>query len=359
MDESKNPGLNEEEREILSDPEDRRLHESTALVAEGGIERGEPGEDKVFFAARITHEGNVWYIDIPRGTPTIALNNKVAEEFGLSSPTVGQIRKREDLPGLSLVSGGVFMWVTNQGERSMILIRRDDRAPVDKLALTGPAGRGSEVPSKTATMELNEELVIVKKMGQDGRHHHKLVGFFRESEEQDTIMHERLRRIETNRVYIRGLLDQWEKINQSGEFEEIVAELKNKLRILSLIQGPLDILLTPVDQVKVPGKDEVRVITRIDGQVIDEIANGFAYFDDANNTLEVREIMQIPPDWELEEVLDGDAGTLYDAGGFDPEYSVHKQGGREITIMTPEQASQEPKVPTLDNYLEYLKHLRT
>lgn len=311
----------EKEKEIIPS-QDQRMEFSDKLL-ERPIERGEPGFDRIFFTGRVSREGNIWRVDVEKGMPTVALNEQIRNEFDLkNSPIVNEMRARKKLPELSLISGGSFLWIVEKGVPRLILLRRDDEAPVDAGCLTGPAGRCSEKPSETAVSETNEELIIIKSRLNTGRIHYKLLGFFRDERMREAIIHEKLRQVE----FIHN------KLIERGKNEDA--------KILRLIRGEDDVEMLNMEEYKKDGNSIEQIITAIDGREIDRIRNGAVLFDAENNTLEIREILEVklPEGSGLVKVLDGEPFL------------------REVSLLKSiRELEGERMVPSLGDYYRKLK----
>lgn len=270
--------------------QDKKMRLSSELI-ERPILDGEPGYDKIFLLGKAEKKDGEWIIDIDSDTPTVALNQDIKNEFDLKdSPIVKDVRDRKVGSNLSLISGGSFVWITQQGKSELVLLRRDVGAPVDAGCLTGPAGRCGEAPSLTTLNESNEELIIVKSKTMRGKERFKLLGFYGEEISKTNIVHQKLRQVKVIHDYLMA----------QGRTEDA--------QILKLIRGEEDVEVYSLNQNKKPVDHADRVTTRVNGQTVDVIENGIVFLDEATNTLEIREIIDVnlPEGSEIVKVLDGE-----------------------------------------------------
>jgi hypothetical protein len=270
--------------------QDRKMRFSEALIGRPILD-GEPGYDKIFIAGKVTQEGNDWIVDISSDTPTVALDQKIKDEYELKdSLTIKEMRSGQGNQGLSLVSGGSFLWLNQGNARELVLLRRDDMAPVDAGCLTGPAGRCGEAPSLTSLNETNEEMIIIKSLSDTGEKF-KLLGFYGEERQRDEVIHQKLRQV-------KFLHDHY------------LAKGDTKTaQLLRLIRGEDDIETQSImDSRKPVSENSSKVITRVNGKVVDIMNNATAFLDSATNTLEIRETInvQLPTGAEIATVLDGE-----------------------------------------------------
>jgi hypothetical protein len=307
--------------EQIKKAEQSEIMEYSDKLLENPIKPGQPGHDKIFTTGHVSREGNVWKVDINPGDPTVALNEKVKNEFGIDSPLVNDMRA-DKTSGLSLISGGSFIWLNEGGSRKLVLLRRDKDAPVDAGSLTGPAGRCGELPSQTTIAETNEELIIVRSKSSNGPNHYKLLGFYRDEKEKDEVVANKLRQIESR----------YNDMIKKGELDDA--------KLLRLIRGADDVEILNIEEYKEKNNDRSeRIITSIDGKEVDLIENGTAFFDEESNTLEIREILdvKIPENDEIVEIFDGE------------------NFGRDvICINSIEDLKNEKLVPSLKDYFEKL-----
>lgn len=265
----------------------KRMNFSSELL-KTPIEDGELGYDKIYIQAQVKKEGSLWVVNVNSSDSTVALNDKIKNEFQLEeSPTVGDLRKGG--PESSLISGGSFIWIYQDGKPLLTLLKRDADAPTDAGCLTGPAGRCGEKLSKTCLDETNQELIFVKgKKNFDNKI--KLVGYYRDEDARELIVHQKLRQVK----------DVYDSLAKKGPSAD--------LDLLKKIRGEDDVELYCLADLKVAEKGFDSISTRIDGKEIDRVNNATAFFDKANNTLEVREIMaiHIPEGNEVIKIMDGE-----------------------------------------------------
>lgn len=237
------------------------------------LEKGDELADKVFVMAKIEQQNKIWMLHVENDYPTVALNDKVKEKFKLDeSPTINELRKgwQKDT---SLISGGSWTWIKSGDQRVLALLRRDKDAPVDAGCLTGPAGRCGELLSKTNIDETNQEMIFVA----DQEGNIKSLGFYEDTIDKDHVIKYKLNQVKTIR----------ESLEKNGKLDE-----KNAM-LLDLIQSEENIDLIHVDEVRKTDGDLDTVVTMINGEEIDRVENVDVYFDSANNTLEVREELEI------------------------------------------------------------------
>lgn len=306
--------------------ESSKTMEFSSRLLEKPIKSGQPGYDKIFALGKVSKEGNIWRIDVNSEIPTVVLDQKVNDEFGLKSPLVKEARNNK-IEGTSLISGGSFVWIDEGKNRKLILLKRDKGAPVDAGSLTGPAGRCGELPSHTTVAETNEELMIVRSKLPTGESRYKLLGFYRDESGKDAIIDNKLRQIEKR----------YNALKEHGKDDDA--------KLLRLIRGAEDIEMLSIEQYKKSEGDRDRaekIITYIDGKEMDLIENGTAYFDEENNTLEIREIIdvKVPDNSELVKILDG-------------ENFGDDNCGRDIILVSSLKELQNEKlVPSLMDYLK-------
>ena len=149
-----------------------RLHSSLALLRAPftAIERA---TDKVFLLGTVRDEGTGRVeISITSQTPTVALDETVQRDLGLQEhvTTVGAMQKRYGLSQYSLISAGVYFWVSVAGEPPRILlIKRDAQSPAAGQ-WTEPAGRCDGNPETVLGNEGHEELLILRRRAGESRY---------------------------------------------------------------------------------------------------------------------------------------------------------------------------------------------
>lgn len=278
---------------------------------------GQEMHDKVFCIARLSQAGDTWFVDISPDTPTVALSEKVRNEHGVlrDSPVVSELRKKEKFPQLSLVSGGSFVSI----DGAVVLLRRDAGAPVDAGCLTGPAGRSGELLSQTNMHETNEELMIVV-TGYTSGQEPKLLTFINRGADSRVVQYVQEKRLAQVRTVEQDLLKRL-------RLED--AALLHKIR------GPNDLKMISIDVSRDDLQGTQEIITRIEGQVVDRV-HGFVFFDEQNNTLEVRAMINyaLPPGYRVAGVFDGE---LF---------------GRDAALYPLDKLMNERMVPALRHYVD-------
>jgi len=289
----------------------------------------DPGFDKVFIQGCVEKKGNTWNITVESDTPTVALNEKIRKSLSLNqSPTVKELAVLSENRGSavtrnSLISGGTLLWVSDEkGQQRIVLFKRDKKAMVNPLCLTSPAGRCGELPSQTTVNELNEELIIVKGSKED-KDYHKLISFYRDKGRIGQVMKKRVVQLEEACKRMQG---SW--------MEDALSQIKKgrAVKMLNLEQSK-DIT---------SGEQVVTVVKDKEGKVIkrDVIGNAFVYFDEDNNTVEIREIVKtkIPKECTVDFIIDGESPN------------------REIFWLTPEELAKtkEKLVPAVKYYRDQI-----
>jgi hypothetical protein len=120
-------------------------------------------DDIVFFyATKVEKNGDLtWSVDVD---PAACLVSMAANTEGL--PTVNDLREGQVLKtvekdrvvyeGRILLSSGIILTVNDK----ILMLLRDDEAPVDPLKWTSPAGRCDREPFLTALKEFYEEVIL-------------------------------------------------------------------------------------------------------------------------------------------------------------------------------------------------------
>lgn len=255
-----------------------RFSSSVALVQQP-LEFGEPGFDRVFISAKAKPLAGGWQLDIDQDCPVVALNEKVREEFQLNCPTVNEIRSGQ-YPELTLVSAGSFIWIEEMGIRRLYLLRRDLTAPSDPGLMTGPAGRCDKLISATMAEETNEEMLIVFR--------HKKSG---------------LCKIQVFLTDQENLLDNEGmsiKMCQLDDFFECLKQVNPK--------GFWNLENHKISKVMAQTGPLHRVFTFVQGEYVEAVDVNIAFMDQANHTLELRNILelQVPEGCELALIRDGE-----------------------------------------------------
>lgn len=281
--------------EILKSVEQKSRMENSAALLKNPIRDGEIGSDKVFIQANeIKKNGNKWQIDISSKDSTVTLDNKWRQNLGLEeSAIVADLRNINSEK--KLISGGTWVWIeTNNGDRSLALMRRDGGAPVDADCLTGPAGRCGEKLSKTSVDETNQEFIFIQQYNGEQT---KLLAFYRNDEDKEEVVQQKLRQV--GEVY-KALIDKYEK-NGDEKSKEDADYLVNNVR------DENDIELLKMGEFEDNDQQLDEITMTIDDVEVDTV-KGIAYMDEKNNTLEVREVVNIklPEGSILSKVMDGE-----------------------------------------------------
>ena len=281
--------------EIQKSVEQSKRMEKSADLIKNPIKDGEIGFDKVFIQAdKIINEGNKWTVNISSEDPTVILNDKWRQDLGLeNSAIVPDLRNGNGEK--KLVSGGTWIWIEdNQGQRFLSLMRRDAGAPVDTNCLTGPAGRCGEKLSKTSVDETNQEFIFLQteKAGET-----KLLAFYRDDKEKEEVIEQKLRQV--GEVF-EALM---KKYDETGD-EKARDDAKY---LASHVKGEENIQLLKMGEVEDREQQLDEITMTIDGVPVDKV-KGIAYMDEKNNTLEVREVVNIKltEGSVLSKVIDGE-----------------------------------------------------
>jgi len=320
-----NEGLINQE---IQKTEQRNRIETSAALIENPIRDGEIGADKVFIQAdSISHNDNSrkWIINISSQDSSVVLDDKWKEKLSLeNSPIVMDLRKGGGEK--KLISGGTWVWVEDsKGNKNLALMRRDKGAPFDAFCLTGPAGRCGEKLSKTSIDETNQEFIFLKS---NNSSENRLLTFYRNEEDKEEAVRQKLRQV--GEVF-KALMDNYEKTGnqQSKDDSEY---------LVTSINGEENLELIKLNEVKDEEQELDEIIMTIDGKEVDKV-KGIAFMDEGNNTLEVREVVNIklPEGSTLSKVMDG-------------EVFLRK------TSLIPEKELKSLKddklVPALRNYIE-------
>jgi len=269
--------------------ERQRMNFSDALLRKP-FEGSDIATDKIFCLGNVSKEGRRWTIVVDAGTPTVALNQKARDQFGLAeSPTVADVRTRAMHPELSLISGGSFVWLNDKDGKRLVCLRRDAGAPVDAGYLTCPAGRSGEPLTQTIVGETNEELIIIKTL-RGGQERLKLLGFFRDEDTRAKIIQKRLAQVRQIHDYL---------MDRGRDYDAT---------LLLKIRGEDDVEMLPIEELLDPDPGTEEVVTLVRGRPIDCVQNGVVLFDAMNNTLEVNQALHVrlPEDAKIETVIDGE-----------------------------------------------------
>jgi len=321
MSEGEIPSLFSEIRERNVEVNNRN---NSAELTRHPIKWHEEGFDKIFIqASSVDRQESSCVINIDSKDPTVVFNGKIRTEYGLDSTVLvddlvsGKSEK-------TLVSGGVWVWLEDDnGNEFLSLMRRDMAAPKDAGCLTGPAGRCGEKLSQTSVSEINQDFIFIQT---DTEGNNKLLAFYRNDEEKDDVINQKLRQVEE---VSKSLLENYEKTGDQQS--KIDADF-----LKSSIKGRSDIQFFKMEMV--PTDDQDNIITNIDGEEVDRIS-GFVYMDEKNHTLEVREemVIRLPFGSRMIKVMDG--GLFM----------------RPTVLVKKEDLSQllsDDLVPALRNYIE-------
>lgn len=314
-------------QEIINEINPNRMEKSDKLV-DNPLKDGEIGFDKVFIQAdSVTQDGNKWTINISSEDSTVILDDKWRQDLGLKDcAIVADIRDGNGEK--KLISGGTWVWVEdNQGQRFLSLMRRDTGAPVDKNCLTGPAGRCGEKLSQTSVDETNQEFIFLQ-VGNEGNT--KLLAFYRNEADKQDVVEQNLRQV--GEMY-ETLMKKYEETGDEKYKEDAMYLAEN-------VRSEEDIELLEMDQVEDKDSQLDEIIMTIDGEEIDKV-KGIAYMDEKNNTLEVREVVDIklPQGSKISKVMDGEKYLR-------PTVLVAEEKLRDLLT--------DDLVPALRNYIERL-----
>ncbi|MEI7539339.1 MAG: hypothetical protein WCJ36_01030 [Candidatus Saccharibacteria bacterium] len=284
LDSTKNP-------EIL--PNEARIHKSAELLR-NPFERESPYDDRIFITANVTNPSpNMWEINVDSSYPTVVMNDKSRQEFGLYDiPTVPEVRAGDS--EISLVSGGSWIWIEdNKGNEFLPLLRRDSEASVDSNCLTGAAGRCGEVLSKTSINETNQEFIFLQTESDSTR----LLAFYKDDDEKEETARQKIEQVRDN---IEALKSKYETTGEE--------KYKERIEALTKFNGIEDLELIKISDAEVKGQELDTIYTKIDGEVVD-IARGISYMDKKNNTLEVRVVLRVvlPEGVKVSAVMDGES----------------------------------------------------
>jgi hypothetical protein len=294
-----------------------------------------PGHDKVFAIAssmEFNDKDRIAIINISSSEPTVALNERYRESLGIpDSYIISDLRKEN--AEKKLFSGGSWVWIEDtSGKKGLILLKRDKGAPVDADCYTGPAGRCGEYPSVTSVDETNEELIMI----QNGNSIASL-GFYRNEEDIPRVKDIKYRQVHS--VYNALLMS----YNISGNLQH----QKDANLLASYIKGPQDIELVKIENIITSNKSGLdTILTMVDGKLKDTVKGNY-FWDQRNNTLEIREeiVYKLPKGYEILKILDGEVFL------------------REATVVPEEDIAllfNEKLVPALQDYVgKILAYKRT
>lgn len=310
---------------IIGNPDqkiiDRQLHryeQASEIYLDPESLEDSPLNDKVFVTGRIirNNEGGV-EVDVDDNCPAVALNSRVNEEYCLSLPTVQDLTTEQSQyrdQGLSLVSGGTFLWIAQNGQPpKLAALRRDAGAPVEAGSLTTPFGRGDAPTGKLAEKETREELIIIR----NGEQRRIL-----------TLMVTGTTDIQRNAIIAK-------RIKQiQARYDQFIAEGdEEKAKYLLGLDNPDSF---EFHEMTTPSFDSTltsQIITRTNGQEI-ERTKALAYFDQAHNT------------WEMGVPTLVDIGDNIIEGITDGE-----RWNRPASLYELDELKDDQLVPALRNYV--------
>ena len=122
-------------------------------------------DDTVFFyARRVATDNHSWHLNVDANSCQVALRDN-----GEGLPTVNALRESAltettegawtVYEGRVLISAGIILTVNGK----VLMLQRDDKAPVDPLKWTSTAGRCDREPLLTALKEFYEEVVLFER----------------------------------------------------------------------------------------------------------------------------------------------------------------------------------------------------
>ena len=251
--------------------------------------------DSIFVLAKVTEPGpNKWLIDIGADDPTVVMDEKKREKWGLEGlSTVPEIR--ENGSELSLVSGGaVVILIDNDGNESLALLKRDSGARVDPNCWTTPAGRCGEPLSKTGRDETNQEIIMID--DSDDGDEIQLLAFYDNDSQKDEIIQQKIEQVKLR------IEDLQSKFAETGD-----DKYRKQVDALLRFKGAENVKLIKIDDVSDPRQELDTIDMQVNGKVVDTV-QGMAYMDEENNTLEIRRVLKVvlPEGVSVSTVIDGE-----------------------------------------------------
>lgn len=243
----------------------------------------DPLSDKVYVTGRLAFPGPGRIIlTVGTDCPPVFLNAHHAPKSVPDALTVADVAQGR-APGLSLISGGLFVVLHKpNGKRALLTLRRDAKAPSAPGCLTEPAGRMDADLLTVCVREANEEIIaIVEPLSETGPRVELLI-FHSED----------------------GLAAHWNSRKEIQYRRNFVHALSGNPQISSRC-----VPLTA----GVPtwtGLPQTRLTVRTPGSTQDQF--GYAWFDEAHNTLEFRRFAEI-------NLAPGDAFAFKDGETFGRE----------------------------------------
>lgn len=234
-------------------------------------------EDKVYLVCEIVQTAQGWDAHLFSQDHVLWLNSSYKDLYGYSSDFVVQELSKQPESGKSILSAGAVVYYENR----LVLLKRDEKAPVFALHLNEPCGRCGELPQVTIFKELAEELGVT---------------------------------LNSESAYFQAN-------NDLGFISKNITDvdLQKKAVYLTLNNKKLNL---PINTVNV----------YLDFELIQTI-EGVSVFDKKNNVLEVRQVFEINSDQKC---------SFFDNESY----------GREIKILTLEEASKEKCVPYLEHIMK-------
>jgi len=261
--------------------------------------------DKTFLTGKVTRNGSETIVDIDANSPIATFENIKEDprhsEILKDAVTTTQLRKpleqREveipEFAELSLISAGCFLRVMNDGVPSIVVHKRSKNAPTDKEALTGPAGRCGERPSETIMNELNQEEMVIVRTAEGP----KVIGFVQDEAGVTSAKAEKLTQLAHGIAFLQ------KEIETTDDDTD-----RNDLAVLQQIyekgESAIEIVNISKNVPKSLNPQQVKLTSN--GQTLDSIDNCIAYKDEVNNTLEIKQNIFLPSDYEIMFIRGGD-----------------------------------------------------
>lgn len=207
------------------------------------------------------------------------------------------------------------------------MIRRipiEDDPSVDIGLLTGPAGRCGELVSRTCQRETNQELMILTEQ--------EIIGFYRQGDDLGEIIQQKMEQVKRKIAQIVDLPKQ-NRIHAQKEIEN-----DQIIKILQRIKTKDQVRMLNIAELTQESENLDQISMTSGGIELDRIKNGLGVLDPKTNTFEVREILHLPDNINVDYVIDGE------------EYN------REIvTVESLREIEKDVVVPALDYYRNRIK----
>lgn len=215
--------------------------------------------DKVYLLCKIEKIGENYNVLLSKSFPVVWLNENFKNDYGSESDLTVQCVQKEN-KNFALLSAGCFLWHKDK----MILLKRDNKAPSYAGAIVEAAGRCGELPSLTIIKELNEEILITT-LDPKGS---IVLALIDDISHRDDIIRIKQKQIKDKAIELKI---------KDVELEEFYPKelAKNKVNIYK------------------------------DGTFIESI-NGYSYYDEIDNTLEIRQSYKLNDGIELDLIFDGE-----------------------------------------------------